>query len=151
MGPDDRFEVVTADTVAAVKGTEYEVEVNDLGTDLRVNAGTVWLDDLDHSHHSVVGAHMAGRCERHGLLHDPRSMTRDEIRHFGEWAHENVSPHRRGLSAADQAKQAAWAKLRPDQRAKVLADLKSQPGGCLGRRGRPLRRGAPRALARPLA
>jgi len=46
-------------------------------------------------------------------------MTRDEIRHFGEWAHEKRLAPQRGLSAG-RISQAGWlAKLRPDQRAKA--------------------------------
>ena len=118
-----RFEVKTPDAVAAVKGTEYEVEVTDKGTEARVKEGKVWLEDAAREHKAVVGKRMSCTCDRKGPLHDPRRMTRDEVRHFGEWAKESTSGHSGAYLPVDQAKQAAWAALRPEQREQVRQDL----------------------------
>ena len=80
-----RFEVKTSDAVAAVKGTEYEVEVTDAGTDARVKEGTVWLEDPKREHQVIIHEHMTARAGHHGDLGESREMRRDEAERFGAW------------------------------------------------------------------
>ena len=125
-----RFEVKTSNAVAAVKGTEFEVEVDEKGTDARVLEGTVWLDDAAHGIHEVVGAHKACRALSEGRAEALRDLTPKEVDNFKRWARESwQGSHSGAYLPADQERQARWQALRPEQRAKVGKDLADSMGG----------------------
>lgn len=125
-----RFEVHTSNAVAAVKGTEYEVEVDENGTDTRVLEGTVWLDDAKSGTHAVVEARKACRAMSGGKFESLRDLTPNEVENFKRWAKESWQGNHSGAYLpADQEKQARWDALRPEQRAKVGHDLAESMGG----------------------
>jgi hypothetical protein len=124
------FEVNTPDAVAAVKGTEYEVEVTDAGTEARVNEGRVWLQDLRRERRVEIGARMGARAERAGgRLAEPRGLSDGELRNLRQWVKESGGGRHSGAYLpADAAKREAWLKLRPEQRAQVRQDLADSMG-----------------------
>jgi hypothetical protein len=124
-----RFEVKTTDAVAAVKGTHFEVEVTDEGTDARVEEGKVWLQDAKSERKEVIEEHKACRAERKGEWRGVRDMTPQERENFGRWVAESLpGGHSGAYLPVDQAKRAAWDKLRPEQRRKVGKDLADSMG-----------------------
>jgi hypothetical protein len=122
-----RFEVRTDNAVAAVKGTDFEVVVDDAGTEARVSEGTVWLENA-RGERAVLRQRMAARAAKGGRLAPARQLSEQELRNFGDWARESVAPRSGALLPADQAKRAAWARLRPDQKARVWGDLRDSLG-----------------------
>lgn len=125
------FQVKTADAVAAVKGTHFSVMADDQGTEAQVSEGTVWLEN-SRGERAVLKARMAARAERHGHLSEPRRMTRDELKRFDRWAKAALPAHSGALLPADQAKRAAWERLRPEQRGKLAEDLRQSLGDTWG-------------------
>jgi hypothetical protein len=122
------FQVKTSDAVAAVKGTDFQVAVDDGGTEASVVEGTVWMDTVA-GERAVLEKEMAARAERHGKLGLPRRLSPQEIENFGKWAREAGSPHSGAFLPADEAKREAWSRLRPEQRARVWNALAESMGG----------------------
>jgi hypothetical protein len=121
------FQVKTADAVAAVKGTDFEVSTDEAGTEARVSEGTVWMQNAA-GERAVIEHGMAAHCGHLGRIGETRRMSEDELRNFGSWAHETLAPHSGAYLPADEAKREAWARLRPDQRRQVVSDLAHSMG-----------------------
>lgn len=118
------FQVKTDDAVAAVKGTEFEVEVGEEGTDARVKEGTVWLEN-EKGEKAVITQSMTARAERHGQLREVREMKREELERFGRWAAMSLPGKTDAEAARDRA---FWDRLRPAQQQKLLAAFRQGLG-----------------------
>lgn len=121
------FKVKTGTATVAVKGTEFEVSADEDGTEAKVSEGTVWLETAA-GERAVLKERMAARAAKGAALGATRSLTDEETQNLRDWFKATHSPHSGARGAVDQAKAAAWARLRPDQRAQVWDDLRESLG-----------------------
>lgn len=122
------FIVKTGDAVAAVKGTEFEVEADENGTEARVSEGKVWLENAK-GERGELRERMAQRVRRGGGLEGLRTLSEDESGRLRQWFRESHSPHSGAYLPADRARLEAWADLAPGERQKLLRDLAKSLGG----------------------